>query len=90
MGRRKRSDVNRTANFTKGDEDQPTKKPRIPSGKENRPLVTASQMEGHSGRQLTDIITSPHHGRIREGQRCLICGGCKAHHRLSKDLYSGS
>ena len=49
MGRRKRSDVNRTANFAKGDEDQPTKKPRK---RESAPSNSVSN--GRTLRQAVD------------------------------------
>ena len=82
MGQRKRSDINRTANFTKGDEDQPTKKPRIPSGKENQPLVTASQMRGHSGRQLTDRPEHLADGEMSVRPTKNLVAGVKSRFRL--------
>jgi hypothetical protein len=50
MGRRKQSDINRTANFGKGDEDRPTKRLKI--GHHGLDSERASRKENQPARQM--------------------------------------
>jgi hypothetical protein len=83
MGRRKWSDTNRAANFTKGDQDQATKRIKIEHngrwapGKENQPVC---QMEEH----LTDsrqVSVSPNKKHITEMRHM------KSRFRLARDSH---
>ena len=85
MGRRKRSDINRAANFTKGlgDEDQPTKKPKIASGKENQPL-TVCRTEG----QLTNRHLNDREMSVSPTKNLRVLAGMKSRFRVERDTGS--
>jgi hypothetical protein len=73
MGRRKRSDINRAENFSKGDsdrDDQPTKRPRIGlepfegtrkrrPGKENQPVQLSNGRTVNTGSHYWQAAASP-------------------------------
>jgi len=83
MGQRKRSDVNRAANFTQGDEDRPTKRSKFASGKENLP-PTAYQMEEQLTERHLDVR------EMSESPAKNLVGGMKTRFRLERDNLAGT